>query len=104
MRGDTRSRSGGLLARLRAHWLSAVYLLVTAAVCVWVAVDWELVAHQDASFAAVWPLALTAPVSLLLLLVPGDSVFVYAACVVLGVGVNAWLLQRMEPGSRASER
>ncbi|EFF88363.1 hypothetical protein SSTG_06012 [Streptomyces sp. e14] len=104
MRSDTRLRPSGLLARLRAHWLSTAYLVAVAAVCVWAVIDRTFVPHEDASFAGVWPLALTAPGSLLLLLLPGGSPWGYAVCVALGAGVNAWLLQLMEPGSRATRR
>ncbi|GAA5059786.1 hypothetical protein HUT11_08050 [Streptomyces seoulensis] len=103
MRGDTRPRPSGPLTRLRAHWLSTAYLVAVAAVCVWAVIDWRLVAHEDASFAAVWPLAVTAPGSLLLLVLPGDSPWAYAACVALGAAVNAWLLHRMAPESGAEE-
>lgn len=51
-------------------WVSRGYLMVIAALLVWVWVDTTLVSHPDASFAGVYPILLTAPGSLLLLL-PG---------------------------------
>ncbi|WP_405776171.1 SCO4225 family membrane protein [Streptomyces sp. NBC_00859] len=53
-------------------WVSRGYLMVIAALLVWVWVDTTLVSHPDASFSGVYPILLTAPASLLLLL-PGVS-------------------------------
>ncbi|MEU6477542.1 hypothetical protein ABZ858_11730 [Streptomyces sp. NPDC047017] len=104
MNSHTSSRPSPLLATLRAHWMSTAYLVVVAAVCVWVLIDQTLVSHADASFSGVWPVFLTAPVSLLLLVLPGDSPLGYAVCVALGAAVDAWLLRRLERAVAAPRR
>ena len=48
------------------------YLLIVAAVGVWVAVDTLLVTHSDASFAGVWLFVATAPTSMLFMVVPSQ--------------------------------
>ncbi|MGW2288501.1 SCO4225 family membrane protein [Streptomyces phaeochromogenes] len=72
-------------------WPARLYLAVSAALIVWLAV----VSSQpqgDASFAAVIPILFTAPTSLLILAIPDVSVgWLYA---VLGASAvaNAWLI------------
>ncbi|MFE2376427.1 SCO4225 family membrane protein [Streptomyces sp. NPDC059398] len=62
-------------------WISRGYLVVVAALLVWVWVDTTLVSHPDASFAGVYPILLTAPTSLLLLLPGIEGALVYVVLV-----------------------
>ncbi|GLP66179.1 hypothetical protein TUSST3_27990 [Streptomyces sp. TUS-ST3] len=69
--------------------LSLGYLLLVAAVVGWVGVDTLFVEHADASFAGVWAFVVTAPTSLLLVMVPGAGAW---AGIVIGAAVNAVVL------------
>ena len=47
------------------------YLLIVAGVAVWAGADALLVDHADASLAAIWAFLVTAPTSLLFVMLPG---------------------------------
>jgi hypothetical protein len=47
------------------------YLLIVAGVVVWAGVDALLVDHADASLAGIWSFLVTAPTSLLFVMLPG---------------------------------
>ncbi|MBP0459864.1 SCO4225 family membrane protein [Streptomyces montanisoli] len=80
------------LAAAVDNWFSRCYLIVMAAVLVWVAIDTLFVPHADASMAGVWPFFLTAPTSLLLLAVPGLDGWGLLAGMAVAAVVNATLL------------
>jgi len=80
------------LAAVADNWASRGYLLVFAALMVWVVLDALLVAHPDASFAGIWPLLLTLPTSLLLLALPSTDGWIFLAGLVVAALVNAVLL------------
>ncbi|MFD7922091.1 SCO4225 family membrane protein [Streptomyces sp. NPDC059740] len=65
------------------------YLTVVAAVVVWVGIDLLFVDHQDASFSGVWAFLVTAPTSLLFVMLPGLLAWVG---VVVGALVQAAVL------------
>ncbi|MFG2460913.1 SCO4225 family membrane protein [Streptomyces sp. NPDC048523] len=66
--------------------LALGYLLVVAAVLGWVGVDALFVDHADASLAGVWAFLVTAPASLLFVMLPG--VWAWAG-IAVGAVVNA---------------
>ncbi|MFJ9154862.1 SCO4225 family membrane protein [Streptomyces sp. NPDC102270] len=71
------------------HFLNPLalgYLLVVAAVLGWVGVDALFVEHADASLAGVWAFLVTAPASLLFVMLPGAWAW---AGIVAGAVVNA---------------
>ncbi|MEV7072041.1 SCO4225 family membrane protein [Streptomyces sp. NPDC091972] len=70
--------------------LALGYLLLVTAVLGWVCVDALFVEHADASFAGVWAFAVTAPASLLFVMVPGVPAW---AGIVTGAVVNAAVLE-----------
>ena len=74
------------------NWVSRAYLLVFAALMVWVIVDTDVVVHPDASFAGVWPFFLTLPTSLLLLQLPDLDGWGLLAGLTVAALVNATLL------------
>ncbi|MEU8350656.1 hypothetical protein [Streptomyces sp. NPDC048845] len=87
------SRAARVFRTVVGNRASGVYLAVCFALLAWVAVDAALVQHQDASFAGVWPLFLTAPTSLLgLLLLPETGTGGYLAVVVVSALVNSTVL------------
>lgn len=90
MRADERRNRP--LAAATDNWVSRGYLLVFAALLVWVVLDRLLVTHPDASFAGVWPLLLTLPTSLLLLALPAADGWLFLAGLVVAAFVNALLL------------
>ncbi|MCF3964818.1 SCO4225 family membrane protein [Streptomyces fuscigenes] len=59
------------LRRALLHPVALAYLAVVAAVWAWVAADVLFVTHQDASLSGVWAFFVTAPSSLLFVLLPG---------------------------------
>ena len=64
-------------------------LIVVAAVVGWVGVDTLFVEHADASLAGVWAFLITAPASLLFVMLPGALAW---AGIVVGAVVNAAVL------------
>lgn len=80
------------LAAATDNWVSRGYLLVFAAVLVWVAVDTLFVSHPDASFAGVWPFFLAAPTSLLVLALPDLDAWALLVSLAVAAFVNAMLL------------
>ncbi|OON80679.1 SCO4225 family membrane protein [Streptomyces tsukubensis] len=79
--------AGNLFARL--------YLAVCVLLLIWVAVDSTLVPHEDASFAGVVPLILTAPFSLVVLALPINGLAGVLLPIAAGAVVNAWLITRI---------
>ncbi|MFD3314431.1 SCO4225 family membrane protein [Streptomyces sp. NPDC058694] len=72
-------------------WPARLYLAVSAALIVWLAVV-SSQPQADASFAAVIPILFTAPTSLLALAIPGGSVAWMYAVLAASAMVNAWLI------------
>ncbi|MEV0850665.1 hypothetical protein AB0J21_33270 [Streptomyces sp. NPDC049954] len=90
--GNTDKPLHRMMAAATDNWFSRGYLVVFAATLVWFGVDTLFVNHPDASFAGVWPMFLTLPTGLLLLLwsaIPGWALVVGMALAAL---VNATLL------------
>ncbi|URN14190.1 hypothetical protein LUW77_02195 [Streptomyces radiopugnans] len=77
------------------NWPARIYLAVCAALVLWVVLDAAVLPHEDASMAGVWPVAATAPTSLLALAVPLPDGPVGAALLLglvsLAAVVNAWV-------------
>ncbi|MDQ0762671.1 hypothetical protein QF027_005306 [Streptomyces canus] len=69
--------------------LALGYLLLVAAVLCWVGVDALFVEHADASLAGVWAFLVTAPASLLFVMLPEAWAW---AGIALGAVVNAAVL------------
>lgn len=67
------------------NWPSRIYLLLVLAAVAFFVVDATLVEHEDASFAGVYMIILTLPVSLLAVAVP-------VVGIVLGALVNATII------------
>lgn len=81
-----------ILATVRRLLLTPValgYLAVVAAVWIWIGVDLLFVEHQDASLSGVWGFFVTAPTSLLFVMLPGPLVW---CGVVIGAFVQALAL------------
>ncbi|SFK99930.1 SCO4225 family membrane protein [Streptomyces pini] len=72
--GNGNGNGGGRLSRrvrgIADNRPARIYLAVCAALVLWVVLDATVVPHEDASMAALWPVAATAPTSLLALAVP----------------------------------
>ncbi|MCX4723115.1 hypothetical protein OG372_28855 [Streptomyces sp. NBC_01020] len=89
-------------------WVSRGYLVVIAALLVWVWVDTTLVSHPDASFSGVYPILLTMPTSLLLLLpaveAPLTWVVLVAAALVNSTVISLIVRQAFGQGHRHSSR
>ncbi|MGW0614772.1 SCO4225 family membrane protein [Streptomyces sp. NPDC002788] len=90
MKGDTPHRPAGARPMAAGNLLRRLYLAVCAAVLVWAMADQVAIEHADASFSAVWPLLLTAPASLVWLVLPGEPLGTYVAAVVLGAVATTW--------------
>ncbi|MDG9700727.1 SCO4225 family membrane protein [Streptomyces sp. DH37] len=96
-----------LSGRIADNWPARIYLAVCAALVLWVVLDAAFVQHEDASMAGVWPLAATAPTSLLALAVPLPDGPAGAVLLLALVGaaavVNAWafsaVLRRFRGGA-----
>lgn len=85
---STRTSRGIPMNRSR-HFLNPLslgYLLVVAAVVGWVGVDALFVEHADASLAGVWAFRVTAPASLLFVMLPRAWAW---SGIVVGAVVNA---------------
>ena len=96
-----------LLRRSLDNWLSGTYLAVVAVALALVAVDTLALSHADASMSAVWPVILTAPESLVLLLTPygvdGWAYGVaYAAVITVSAFANAAFLGTLVRRPRSS--
>ncbi|MCG3043770.1 SCO4225 family membrane protein [Streptomyces fenghuangensis] len=68
--GNGRGRIPARISGIADNRPARIYLAVCAALVLWVALDAAFVPHEDASLAGVWPVAATAPTSLLALAVP----------------------------------
>lgn len=76
------------------NWLSRAYLAVVGAALAFVAFDTLFVSHPDASMAGVVPWLLTAPLSLLLTLLPDavlDGTGSFMVLYVVGIAVSAFV-------------
>ncbi|MCX4993599.1 SCO4225 family membrane protein [Streptomyces sp. NBC_00568] len=103
MTTNTVHHRSNVLETMIGNWVSRAYLAVCAVVLLWAVIDHTVLSHADASFAAVYPLLLTAPAGLVVLALPESMAFTYPAAAVLGAFVNAWLLGtalRAIPGLR----
>ncbi len=100
---NTTRHSVSVWTAVAGNRLSQAYLAVCAAVGIWCVIDQVWVSPPDASFSTIWPLLLTAPVSLLALVLPSESLVAYMAVVVLGAVVNAWLLGRLVSPFRGTQ-
>ncbi|WP_309054391.1 SCO4225 family membrane protein [Streptomyces sp.] len=86
----TPSRS--LFSTATGNWVSRAYLAVVAVLLVWSYVDAVFVAQADSSFAGIYPIAATAPVSVALLAVDAFSAPAFPVIVVACALLNAWLI------------
>lgn len=78
-----------LLRRVFGDIASLVYLALCAGLTLWA---FTAGGGEDASFAGVFPLLATAPVSLLLIVVPVEHPAIFALAVALGALANAALI------------
>ncbi|WP_432096986.1 SCO4225 family membrane protein [Streptomyces sp. bgisy100] len=85
------SRIQRILALAFVNWFARGYLAVCCALLIWTWVDSTFVEHPDASLFAVVPLLVTAPLSMVVVALPGPSALLYAA-VIVGALVNATLI------------
>ncbi|MFJ8186599.1 SCO4225 family membrane protein [Streptomyces sp. NPDC096105] len=107
---DTPRSKQTVTARIAGNRISQGYLALVAATLVWVVLDGVLVHHADGSFAAVWPLLLTAPSSLPVLFLPlgegAAAMALYGAVVPVAALANAYLIgalvRRVRRGSPAA--
>lgn len=95
MKSDSPRRPGAVQPTAAGNLVPWLYLTVCAAVLVWALSDQMAVGHADASFSTIWPLLLTLPFSLAVLMLPMESPATYAAAVAVGAAVNAWVLARL---------
>lgn len=95
MKSDTPHRPGGVQPTAAGNLVPWLYLTVCAAVLVWALSDQVAVGHADAGFSTIWPLLLTLPCSLVVLVLPTESPATYAAAVAAGAAVNAWVVARL---------
>ncbi|WP_411080125.1 SCO4225 family membrane protein [Streptomyces sp. cmx-18-6] len=102
----TAADSGRSISRRLHDWLGAaglVYLGLCAALFVWAwaVTVWD---SSDESMAGVIPFLATAPVSFVFLLLPIDSVVVFAVAIAVGAAVNAaiigWCTRALRRGRR----
>ncbi|MFJ4153079.1 SCO4225 family membrane protein [Streptomyces galbus] len=75
--------------------LAGMYLSLCIALTVWSVVDGFFVTHSDASFAGIFPLIATAPVSFLVLILPEGSMVGYLVSMTVGALINTWLVYRL---------
>jgi hypothetical protein len=86
-------RARRVLAAVAGTWTARAYLVLCGALLVWVLADAALVTREDASFAGIFPLLATAPLSVLfLLLAPGEGLLVYLPVVIVCAVANAALI------------
>ncbi|MFD9053213.1 SCO4225 family membrane protein [Streptomyces zaomyceticus] len=85
-----------IAARILDNRISRGYLALVAATLAWAVFDGVLVRHADGSFAAVWPLLLTAPTSLPTVFLPlgegAAGLALYGATVLVAALANAYLI------------
>ncbi|MFE0474883.1 SCO4225 family membrane protein [Streptomyces sp. NPDC058947] len=81
-----------LFATATGNWASRAYLALVAVLLVWAYADMAFVAQADSSFAGIYPIATSAPVSVALLAVHTVSAPVYPVFVVACALLNAWLI------------
>lgn len=77
------------------NWVSRIYLAVVAVLLMWSYVDAAFVAQADSSFAGVYPIAITAPASVVLLLLGALSEVTFPLVVTACALLNAWLIGRV---------
>lgn len=86
-------------ARIADNRVSRGYLLLCAALWVWVAYDTLLVQHEDASFAGVWPWLVTAPTSLPFALLPAAEgpvgLLLFVVPTLVAAVLNAWAISAL---------
>ncbi|MFI5798038.1 SCO4225 family membrane protein [Streptomyces sp. NPDC051677] len=83
-----------LYAPATDNWLSRAYLALVGAAVAFVVFDTVFVSHPDASMAGVVPWLLTAPLSLLLTLLPDavlDGAGSFLVLYVVGIAVSAFV-------------
>ena len=87
-------RSRVVLALAADNWLSRCYLAAVVLASVFTLYDDLFVTHADASMAGVWPLFLTAPLSLLFMALPESlsTGALFYAEIALAALVNATVL------------
>ncbi|MDJ1131850.1 SCO4225 family membrane protein [Streptomyces iconiensis] len=83
-------RFGRFLRRALSTVLARVYLAVCAGLLIWALVESSR-DTADASLAGVWPLIATAPVSMIMIVLP-DDVSMFVIPVIIGALVNAVLI------------
>lgn len=89
-----RSAIRSVLAVPASSTVARVYLLVVFGLLVWAGIDAYAVDHADSSFAAVFPMLATLPLSLLVIVVP-DSAVLYLVVIVIAAWANAALLAHL---------
>ncbi|PJE95494.1 hypothetical protein CUT44_23110 [Streptomyces carminius] len=82
-----------VLTAVAGTWTARGYLALCGALLIWAAFDTAFVDHEDASFAALWPLLATAPTSVLLVfLPPAGNLAGYVLLISVAALVNAAVL------------
>ncbi|MCL7430310.1 SCO4225 family membrane protein, partial [Streptomyces sp. YS415] len=93
---ETRRSKQTITARIAGNRISQGYLVLVAATMAWAVLDGVLRQHADGSFAAVWPLLLTAPTSLPVLFLPlgegAAAMALYGAVVPAAALFHAYLI------------
>ncbi|MFE1198127.1 SCO4225 family membrane protein [Streptomyces olivaceoviridis] len=89
-----RPANQNVLAITASSTVARVYLLVVFGLLVWVGIDAYAVDHADASFAAVFPVIATLPLSLFVIVVP-DFAVLYLVVIVIAALANAILLAHL---------
>lgn len=92
---SSNDRTQGFLTAVTGNWASRIYLAVAFALLIWAVADLTLVTHEDASFAAVVPFLVTAPTSMVALLVPDGAAWAFFLVIAVAAVVNAALIGRL---------
>ncbi|WP_051722829.1 SCO4225 family membrane protein [Streptomyces albus] len=99
MSNNTPGTPHRILAGVADNRIARGYLVVCAALLLWVGFDAGLVAHEDASFAGVWPVFATLPTGLALLLVSplegAAGTVAYFVLLAVAAVVNSWLFSAL---------
>ncbi|MET9437219.1 hypothetical protein [Streptomyces sp. NPDC006551] len=74
------------------NWVSRFYLAVVAALLVWSWADAAFVTQADSSFAGIYPVLATAPVSVALLAIDAFSGPAFPLIVTACALLNSWLI------------
>ncbi|MFP8963060.1 SCO4225 family membrane protein [Streptomyces nanhaiensis] len=101
-----RRRVRRAVSAVAGTWTARAYLALCGALLLWVSADAFLVSHEDASMAGVVPVLATAPLSMLLLVAPGEGILTYLSIVVVSALANAalinWCVRALGRGGRST--